>query len=137
MKVWPKLHDWLEKHGIVFLKYHGETLDGNEVTKVLRLLGDLRSEAPRKFRPFTKCLEDFGSVAQACFKTNDLKENYEDTIDAFSKSFDVLKKKFDVTENVKIHEIKVHVGQWIGMFSTSLGGHSFLQKGSSYNLSMT
>ena len=32
--------------------------------------------------------------------------------------------KFNVTENLKIHEINVHVSQWIDMFATSLGGHS-------------
>ena len=114
----------MEKHGIVFMKYHGETLEGNEVAKVLRLLDELRTEAPRKFAPFINCLHDLGSVAHACFQTNNLQENYKDTIKTFSKSFDILKKKFDVTETVKIHEIKVHVDQWIDMFHTSLGGHS-------------
>ena len=124
LKQWPQLQDWLENHGIVFMKYHGETLEGNEVAKVLRLLGELKGDAPNRCGPFIKCLEDFASVAHACFQTNDLQENYKDTIKAFSKSFKVLKDKFNVTENLKIHEINVHVSQWIDMFATSLGGHS-------------
>ena len=124
LNVWPKLQDWLENHGIVFMKYHGETLEGNEVKKVLRLLDELRADAPRRFAPFIKCMEDFGAVAHACFRTNDLQANYKDSIKAFSKSFKVLKTKFEVTENVKIHEINVHVSQWIDIFDTSLGGHS-------------
>ena len=124
LKVWPPLQDWLENHGIVFMKYHGETLEGNEVKKVLRLLDELKADAPNKFAPFIRCMKDFGSVAHACFKTDDLQANYKETIKAFSKSFKVLKMKFNVTENLKIHEINVHVSQWIDMFATSLGGHS-------------
>ena len=120
----PGLREWLEGHGIVFMDYFGTTLEGPECSKVLRLLDELERASPDHCAPFITNMRHFGDVIQACFKSNDLRADYWDTINRFKESFKVLKDKFGVSETPKIHEICVHVGEWCDENKTSLGSYS-------------
>ena len=121
MKEWPALREWLEAHGIVFMDYFGTTLEGPECSRVLRLLDELERVSLEHCAPFITNTRD---VIQACFKSDNLRDDYWDAINKFKSSFKVLKDNFGVSETVKIHEISVHVGEWCDENQTSLGSYS-------------
>ena len=121
--VWPELTDWLGKWSIQFSPYHGETLEGNEVSKVLNNLGDLELELPTKFHSFLYFLKDVSVVFESVFGYT-LNPDYKATIINCEKSFSVLKHEFDITETPKFHILFNHVGQFIEKTGRPLGEFS-------------
>ena len=90
---------------------------------MLRLLDELERVSPEHCAPFITNM-NMRDVIQACFKSDDLRADYWDTINKFKASFKLLKDDFGVSETVKIPEISVHVGEWCDENQTSLGSYS-------------
>ena len=67
MKVWPEMKDWLSGLHINFEPYHGETLEGKEVTRVLNNLDKLETALPDQFKGFHDFLSDFKKVHDSTF----------------------------------------------------------------------
>ena len=120
---WPELLNFLNSLNVVFEPYHGTTLEGNEVTKVMRSLGHLESLVPAELLPFVDTMRAFYDVVESTFGYT-LDPFYENCINNFKLSFETLQGKFQITETVKVHMIKNHVQQYITMTGRSLGTES-------------
>ena len=122
-ELWPPCLDWLKSLHVVFSPYHGETLEGNEVNKVLNSLPSLFEILPDDLFSFYNCLKDFKDVIDSCFGFT-LDENYREVISKFQSSFSQLHMEFSVTETVKIHIILTHITQFIEQEGRPLGKYS-------------
>ena len=66
--MWPPIIDWLSSKHIVLEPYHGgQTLEGNDCSKVLRNLDNLEEVSPSKFSLFMATFRAFRDVVDTCF----------------------------------------------------------------------
>ena len=123
-KVWPEILDWLATLHITLEPYHGgQTLEGNESSKVLRSLDLLAQVLPTSFSPFLDCLCGLRDTVDSTFGFT-LDPFYTDVINRFKVSFENLSEKFGVSESIKLHMIFTHVPQFIEMTGKPLGEFS-------------
>ena len=101
---WPYLSSWLkEVLHLVFAPYHGETLEGNDVSKLLKNLERMSEVVPDEFSDYLHCLSCFKEVASSCLTSKQLLDNYKEKIEEFAEAVYVLKDKFKMTISNKIH----------------------------------
>ena len=123
-KVWPEVLTWLDSLNIFLEPYHGgQTLEGNEASKVLKNLNGLGEILPQNFSLFLDCLEGLRDTIESTFGFT-LDPHYKVVIDAFKKSFDKLRSEFGVSETTKLHIIFTHVSQFIEFTGKPLGEFS-------------
>ena len=123
-KVWPEVLDWLTNMHIALEPYHGgQTLEGNEASKVLKNLDLLADIIPSPYVPFLDCLYGLRDTIDSAFGFT-LDPFYEDVIQHFQQSFEKLRLEFGVSETTKLHIMFNHVGQFIKMTGKPLGEFS-------------
>ena len=108
LNVWPELRDWLTQLHILFEPYHGETLEGNDVTKVLKNLDKLQEVLPVCFSAFLDFFNDFKKVIDSVFGVS-LDPNYRSVLENLIMSFNKLRSEFGVSETLKLHIVFTHV----------------------------
>ena len=65
-KVWPPVLDWLKRKHIALEPYHGgRTLEGNECSKVLKILDSLEKNVPATFSVFLEAMKAFRDVVNS------------------------------------------------------------------------
>ena len=121
--LWPQLLDWIDSLGVSFEPYHGVTLEGNEVHKVMRSLDHLESIIPTEFMVFVDTMRAFSDVCDSCFGYQ-LDPFYLSIINKFSETLAKLQKEYAVSETVKFHIIKFHVPKFIQLTGKALGQYS-------------
>ena len=82
------------------------------MSKFLDRLDDLEKSIPSTFLDFLDMFRDFKQVIDSTFGCS-VDENYVMVLQKLRESFDVLKSKYGVSENVKMHIILTHVSQLI------------------------
>ena len=113
-KQWGYLVPWLkEVLHIVFAPYHGETLEGNDLAKVLANLEKLSEVVPEEFAEYLHCLACFKEVTNACLTSKQLSNNYQEKITEFSESVYALKRDFKMTISNKMHILISDVPRFI------------------------
>ena len=123
-KVWPGVLDWLATLHIVLEPYHGgQTLEGNESSKVLKNLDLLGDIIPPAYISFLDCLYGLRNIIDSTFGFT-LDPYYEDVIQNFTQSFEKLRLEFGVSETTKLHIIFNHVAQFILLTGKPLGEFS-------------
>ena len=122
-KLWPPVLDWIDSLGVVFEPYHGVTLEGNEVNKVMKSLDHLESIIPTELLIFVDTMRAFSDVVDSCFGY-ELDPFYQAVIFKFSTLLAQLREQFSVSETVKFHIIQYHVPQFIELTGKPLGQYS-------------
>ena len=123
-KVWPGVLAWLDGLNIVLEPYHGgQTLEGNEASKVLKNLESLEEILPSDFSLFLDCLVGLRDTIHSTFGFT-LDPYYQRVISRFQKSFQDLRNRFSVSETTKLHIIFTHVSQFIELTGKPLGEFS-------------
>ena len=115
--------DFLNSLNVVFEPYHGTTLQGNEVTKVMQSLDSLESILPPDLLPFVETMRSFSEVVESTLGFT-LDPNFQDKLDTFETEFENLQQEFGITETVKFHVIKTHIEQYIQKTGRALGRES-------------
>ena len=123
LNVWPELRDWLTQLHMLFEPYHGETLEGNDVTKVLKNLDKLEEVLPVCFSAFLDFFNDFKKVIDSVFGVS-LDPNYRSVLENLIMSFNKLRSEFGVSETPKLHIVFTHVQQFVAMTGRGLGEFS-------------
>ena len=104
--------------------YHGgQTLEGNESTKVLKNLDLLANIIPAEYLPFLDCLYGLRDTIDSTFGFT-LDPFYLDVIQRFQQAFEKLREKFGVSESTKLHIIFTHLPQFFQMTGKPLGQFS-------------
>ena len=122
-KVWPPVFDWLSSLDLVFEPYHGNTLEGNGCSKVLRRLDSLEEIIPGEFVKFVDCLKGFRDTVNSCFGFT-LDPFYKNVIKMFKESFVLLQAEFGTSETNKLHVIFNHIEDFIVTVGKPLGEFS-------------
>ena len=123
-KVWPGILDWLADLNITMEPYHGgQTLEGNESSKVLKNLHLLAEIIPAHLFPFLDCLYGLRNTVDSTFGFT-LDPCYKEVIRNFQNCFERLRSEFSVSETTKLHIMFTHVPQFINMTGKSLGEFS-------------
>ena len=92
--MWPELLDWLASQHIKLEPYHGgQTLEGNESSKVLRSLDLLAGVLPTQFSLFLDCLYGLRDTVDSTFGFT-LDPFYQDVISRFKVAFSKLREEF-------------------------------------------
>jgi hypothetical protein len=103
----------------IYLNY----LEGNEVNKFLANVDKLAKVIPLQFFEFIQFFKDMENMMKSVFGYT-LNPNYKDIISRLRNSFEVVHKRFQVPETVKIHIMLVHVEQFIDITGKPLGEYS-------------
>ena len=123
-KVWPPILEWLASKHIELEPYHGgQTLEGNECSKVLRNLESLEEVIPATFSIFLETLKAFRDVVESCFGFL-LDPFYKMVLARFRSQFKMLQEKFQVSMTNKIHIICIHVEEFCDLVGRGLGEFS-------------
>ena len=123
-KVWPPILDWLAAKHIVLEPYHGgQTLEGNECSKVLKNLPSLEEVIPADFSVFLEAFKCFRDVVDSCFGYL-LDPYYKQVLAKFKTQMKKLQEKFNVSIPNKIHVMLVHVDEFCSLVGRGLGEFS-------------
>ena len=107
-KVWPGMLDWLADMNITLEPYHGgQTLEGNESSKVLKNLHLLEEIIPDALVPFLDCLYGLRNTVDSTFGFT-LDPSYKEVIQNFQNCFERLRSEFSVSSHYVHARAPVH-----------------------------
>ena len=92
----------------IYLNY----LEGNEVNRFLANIDKMVNIISLQFFAFIKFFKDMENMMKSVFGYTS-NTNHKDVISRLRNSFEVIHKRFQVLETVKIHIMLVHVEQFI------------------------
>ena len=122
--MWAPIIDWLASKHIVLEPYHGgQTLEGNDCSKVLRNLDNLEEVLPSKFSLFMATFRAFRDVVDSCFGFT-LDPFYKQVLARFKSVYQKLQAEFNVSMPNKIHVIVVHVEEFCDLVGRGLAEFS-------------
>ena len=117
-----KLKEFLLRLNIVYEPYFGgRTLEGKEVSKVLKNLSLLEEAIPPHCKPFTEFLHSYAAVVKSQFQVN-LLDSWQEDSNNFGARLLELQVAFPcVRMTPKWHIILNHVPEWLKRNNKGLG----------------
>ena len=96
-------------------------LEGNEASKVLNNLDELKIMLPDNEHQHVICLKALRELQTAVCRSK-LAPDYKDKLDNFEKEFNSLREQSDISISLKIHYILDHLSDLFELTGEGLGG---------------
>ena len=105
--------------------YHGQVYNGRQLNKIFHHLDLLTTDfcVPKHLECFVTCLENLQLLHEGVSGVK-LDPNYDNLIDNFMTSFEVIHKEFGVSYTNKVHIIESHLKYYFKTTNKSLGYYS-------------